>query len=83
MVIRPSPGGEPLWRVSDDLANLFQRSKQSKHKAASGSRELSNVISLPFVFRMVPMRPVEVRTAGFPCNLWTSYKSYEQQTHIR
>jgi hypothetical protein len=67
MVVGPSPGGEPLWRVSERPREFVSAVEASKHKAASGSRELPNVISLPFAFRMVPMRPVELRTAGlFP-----------------
>jgi hypothetical protein len=44
MVIDQLPGGEPLWHVTNDLANLFKRLKRLEHEAASGSRDLPSVI---------------------------------------
>jgi hypothetical protein len=47
----PPPGGEPLWRVSDEPAIYsLQRFIRPQNVAADGSRELPNVMLYPWLF---------------------------------
>ena len=54
-----TPGGEPLWRVSDDLA-IFRFSAPSgqENVATGGSRDSPSATHLPSAFRFVYTQPV-------------------------